>query len=78
MYFSFLIKRSCAEPKAKNILDDLSTLVEYYSVSNDSMDRRMMISEAVPGTYVCAYVLFYFFKLFFTCSAFFCVLYSSR
>lgn len=46
---SSCIFRSCAEPKAKNILDDLSTLVEYYSVSNDSMDRRMMVSEAVPG-----------------------------
>jgi hypothetical protein len=28
---------------------DLYTLVEYYSVSNDSINRRMMIADAVPG-----------------------------
>ena len=58
----FCFVRSCAEPKAKNILDDLSTLVEYYSVSNDSMDRRMMISEAVPGDIY----IFFFLSFFYT------------
>ena len=30
-------------------MSHLYTLVEYYSVSNDSMDRRMLISDSIPG-----------------------------
>ena len=30
-------------------MSHLYTLVEYYSVSNDSINRRMMIADAVPG-----------------------------
>lgn len=41
--------RVCAEPLSINIMSNLYTLVEYYSVSNDQISKRMMIADAYPG-----------------------------
>jgi len=46
---SILSENSCVASEARDAASDLKTISEYFSVSNDGISRKMLISDSYPG-----------------------------